>query len=147
MKWSIYNELLYSRYVAEGSSEFTTDEGAIVNSEMEIGGAYLKGSTLIRYKYPISKANWFLNSGVSYGILVGNTNERTVNRFFFGEQEPIETFALDRLRDYEVGISVGTGLILDRYSVETRFENTTGISNVGSKSRVNRLLFLIGYKF
>lgn len=146
-KWSINNEILFSKYKIHGSYTDFSDANNYSITTAEIGYSYLKLNNMIRFKYPIGVLSVFVNAGASNGIAIDETNyKKTESKFYSGSAET-EELAIKDTRKYEQSIIFGAGLGYDRFSFEIRYENGNGMSEYSSlRSTTNRFYMLFRYR-
>ncbi len=148
-KWSIYNELFYSSYMANGLTEdfFSENNYKIYNNS--IGYSYLKLNNMLRFTYPVKNDLFiFINGGISNGYALSETNLTIKEVRFYTDPVITEEPAMDETRRYEVGFLAGLGAKYTKFSFETRFESGNGMSVYYTlKSKANRIYFLLGYRF
>lgn len=112
------------------------------------GYAYLKMNNMLRFKYPIGKFFLYLNSGISNGYAIIETNYTKQEQKLFSQVRVEEGKALAETRRYELGFIFGLGAKFKKFSFETRYESVNGMSTyLLLKSVANRLYFLLGYRF
>ncbi len=148
-KWSIYNELFYSSYMANGHTEdfFSDNNYKIYNSS--IGYSYLKLNNMLRFTFPVKKDIFiFINGGISNGYAISETNLTIKEVKFYDDPVITEEPAMDETRKYELGFLAGLGAKYTKFSFETRYESGNGMSVYSTlKSKANRIYFLMGYSF
>lgn len=148
-KWSIYNELFYSAYVAKGHTEdyFSENNYKIYNNS--IGYSYLKLNNMLRFTYLVKKDLFiFINAGISNGYAISETNLSIKEVKFYTDPVITEEPAMHETRKYELGFLGGLGARYSDFSFETRFESGNGMSVYTIlKSKANRIYFLLGYRF
>lgn len=155
-KWSIYNELMYSRYNTKAVyNDFSSEENYEVH-HYKVDYSYAKLNNMLRFKYPIGKIHGFVNAGISNGFIVSEMNSDSINRRYNGTtttfvQKIIADSPSDnsfKSKKHELGFLFGLGLNYKNIFTEFRFEAGTGISQyIALKVNANRYNFLIGYRF
>lgn len=143
---SIYNELLLTTYKFKGV--YDIDNSFYSTYETELGVTSLKLNMMARYKYPIGKAFLFGNAGVGSGFTISETNKMVKNLKSLSFENTNSGKALSDTRKHEMGILLGLGGMYKRSSFEVRYETSNGMSDFTSlSSKVNRVYFMLGYKF
>ncbi len=147
-RWSIYNELLYTSYRVNGRYEEVMNAEAFTVTDTEFGYAYLKLNNLLRFRQPVGNLLLFLNAGVSNGFALNPTNFRRDEITFFSTERFTEGPAIEQARRYEQGFLLGAGLLVDKASLEFRFERGSGMARFeGVGSSTKKFLLLAGYRF
>jgi len=143
---SLCNELQYSSFKTESSY---TD--AYIDADTKIGLHYLQMNNMLRLKYPVKNISCFINAGSSVGIGFTETNYKKQVSSFQTSPESIGK-ALDKLNKAYMGVCVGIGVKLKKYSFETRYQSgfkkpddLNGASHPYSKT--NSVFFLLRYQF
>lgn len=146
-KWSFYNELMFSSYKVTGSFQDLKNENDYRDVEGSLGYNYLKINNLIRYSYPIGGLRIFVNGGVSNGLAISETNEKTTFSKFYSTEITQEGKVLSETRTYEQGVIVGAGVISGRLAAEMRYERSNGMSIFPLlSSRVERYFLVVSYR-
>lgn len=147
-KWSINNELLFSRYNVNGQHQEFHNEDYYINTTTIFSYSYFKINNLVRFKYPIGKSHLYLNAGISNGLGFWEKNYKKKVTKLYTSEVTKEGLALEDTRNYEQGLILGAGLKLNRYLVELRYEEGNGMSPyIILDSRARRLYLLFGYMF
>jgi hypothetical protein len=147
-KWSFNNELMITSYKVEGFYQDYHNEKYYTDINMELGGAYLQLNTMGRFKYPVKKAYLFANAGITGALMIVLTDYAKSEKHFYSSYDVTEGNALDDVKEYEIGFLGGLGVRFSHFSGEFRYEYSTGMSPYnGLTSPVNRLFFLVGYRF
>lgn len=155
-KWSIYNELMYSRYNTKAVyNDFSSEENYEIH-HYKVDYSYAKLNNMLRFKYPIGKIHGFVNAGISNGFIVSEMNSDSINRRYNGTTTTfVQKIIADSPSDdsfeskkHELGYLIGLGVNYKNFFTEFRFEAGTGISQyIALKVNANRYNFLIGYRF
>ncbi|PKP40894.1 MAG: hypothetical protein CVT93_10225 [Bacteroidetes bacterium HGW-Bacteroidetes-10] len=135
---SAYNELLFTNF--NNKSEALSEPDYIYNLSL----TYLKLNILFRYtfKNKESKVNFFLNAGISNGMIIHEINQVKVG----GQTQSWSPYAYTR--KFEQGLLAGAGVVSGRLSAEIRAEFGNGFSFVEYyPTSVNRAFILLGYRF
>lgn len=135
---SAYNELLFT--TLKYKSEVNSAPSYVYN----LGLSYLKLNIMFRYtfKNKESKVNFFLNAGISNGMIIHEINQVKVG----GHTQSWAPYA--HTRKFEQGLLAGAGVISGRFSAEIREEYSTGFSTVAYyPASLSRAYILLGYRF
>ncbi len=148
-KFSINNELMYTHYSVEGNGSHYNSWGPIGDYYESIEFSYIKMNNMLRYKFPLKKIHLFLNAGSSIGFAIKYS---TYKEGYFWVNTGIINYyegpLLDEVRKIEYGINGGLGVAYKKISFEFREEVTNGFSSQSSLiTKVNRMFFIVGYKF
>lgn len=139
---SICNQLLFYSYKTE-----SVYEDAITT---QIGLNYITMNNLVRYKFPVKKVDFFLESGTSVGFGFNETNSQK-----FAETDQYhasEGKAFEDMSKLYLGVNLGLGLQYKKYVIEGRymlgFKKTDFVDGGGSVgSRTNGAFVMLGYQF
>lgn len=148
-KWSVNNELLYTSYKMEGKYS----EGRFETIYTTLGYSYIKLNNMLRYRYSFGKPSFFLNAGISNGIVVKEINDKRTEHIYQISDDEFEVKikeerAIKESRKYEAGVIIGAGGNYKNFLLEIRYEVSNGMSKyVDLKSPVNRTYIFLGYKF
>jgi hypothetical protein len=143
-KWSINNEILFSKYNVRGNYSGYDSENNYSEMTTELGYSYLKINNLVRFKYPVGHLFLFLNAGLSNGFSINETNYKKLTTTEGVVEEP----ALYVTRKYEQAYILGTGIKYNKLSLEFRYEKGNGMSAYKYlNSLATRYYFLLGYRF
>ncbi|MFP4469498.1 MAG: outer membrane beta-barrel protein [Bacteroidales bacterium] len=147
-KWSIYNELIYTTYTFESSWSEYMHEDYFKNINFTLSFGYIRLNNAVRYSMPVGKNVFvFLNAGVSNGVVVNSTNVKKEHSRFYSTEKYEENMAIDA-KKHEIGYLVGAGLKYGRFSLESRYEFSNGLSGlVNFQANVRRIYFMAGYRF
>lgn len=143
-KWSIYNEILFTSY--EFSGHFEDSSFPNVISDLEVSFSFLKLNNMFRYNL-LSKGqlSFHLNAGISNTLvtkeLKNNLRREIPSTGVVSESVPL------KVRNEQGGI-FGIVAKFKKYSFETRYESSNGISDLTELgSPTKRTYFLFGYTF
>jgi len=139
---SICNQLLYYSYKTESVY------GDAVTTQ--IGLNYIMMNNLVRYKFPIKKVDFFLESGTTVGFGFNETNYQK-----FDESEHYRASEGKAFKDMSklyLGVNLGLGFQFKKYIIESRymfgFKKTDFVDGGGSVgSRTNSAFVILGYQF
>ena len=145
-KWSICNELIYTSFKVEGQYGIVTNQDWSSSFYTEFEYSYIKMNNMIRYKYPIGKFSVFSNIGFSNGWVIKGKDYKVVETMINSEINVISGKCGQYPSNFEVGYIIGLGTQFRAFSLETRYEKSTGIGG-GKKSSTRRYYFLLGYRF
>ena len=150
-KWSICNEILYTSFKTD--DQYTKEskiESGYKTFDISLEYAYLKVNNMLRYRHFLTgNLSFFLNAGFSNGFAVKNMNHKKNTEVIpsLSKTYVDEGKALDDTK-YEIGYNTGIGSRFKNFSLEVRYESSTGMSSyVNLKSPVKRFYFLLGYRF
>lgn len=147
-KWSVNNELFYSSYKAQGTTEEYFDETYSKKTTTEFAYSYLKLNNMIRYKHPFENWQLYFNAGIANGLALSETNYKKEVIWRIGTEKINEGKGLKRTRKYEQSFLVGAGVKFEKWSFETRYEKGGGMSVYPAlTSSPKRWHFIVGYKF
>ncbi len=150
-KWSLNNELVFSSYKMAGRYEDFGNQHSYSTPNVyhtTIGLSYLKLNNMLRYNYPIKNCFVYLNTGISNGFAIKETNYLKKEYNWYSDGQVEEGKALDEIRKYEQGYILGIGTKYKRFSFEIRREKGNGLSKSSRlKSNTTGYYFLLGYKF
>ncbi len=148
-KWALCTELLYNSYKVSTdylNSFFRSSAitNAVVVSKLEY--SYLNLNLLLRYRFPITKQNWFLNVGYSYGIALSEVNSYEASYSQYGIPKKFSGKAIDSTKKNDAGMLLGFGTQIKKVTIEMRAGRSNGMANVwGIDTPVLRLNFLLCY--
>jgi len=139
---SISNQLLYYAYKTE-----SVYDDAIITS---IGLNYIMMNNMVRYKFPIKKVDFFLESGTTVGFGFNETNYQVFNGNDL--HRPSEGEAFEDMSKLYLGVNLGLGFQYKKYSIESRylfgFKKTDFVDGGGSVgTRTNGAFVMLGYQF
>lgn len=147
-KWSIYNDLQFSKLQVEGGYTDVVHQDRYTTYETEISCLYLNMSNLLRYRLPMHNMQLFLNAGISNGYALSNNNSVRSTLKFFDTTRIEENPAIDGIRKLETALLAGVGINYGKFSCEIRSAFGNGMSPYnGIKSNTRYLYFLLGYQF
>ena len=146
-KFSLLVELFYNRYyfTAEYTDKVNEDHYTIYTTQ--IGYSYIKQNFMLRFKYPVGKTYLFINGGVSLGSAVSGINSlKKYSKFYYDEHTTYQSALA--ARHLEQSLLLGLGVRYKWFLFEIRGETGNGMArNYGIKSTVNRIYFLLGFRF
>lgn len=151
-RWSLNNELVYSSYKVDGTYyRVYTSETRYDYIYTKLEYSYLKLNTMIRFKYPVGRFFVFANIGISNGyMLSGSDYQRNVRRYPSSSSEQVAEGVVftNGVERYETGYIGGAGLRYEKYSIEARYEKSSGmVRYVGLGANVTKVSFLLTYRF
>lgn len=147
-RWSLSNELLYTSFNIEGQYDDRLDrnEFGIYNAYYKY--SHIKMANLIRYGISVNKVNFYLNAGISNGIVISEENrfERTEGSNRPGL--PREGPGVPDSRKHEQAYILGGGILYKKFLLDLRMEKGNGISYfVQLGTYTSRYYFMLGYRF
>ncbi|MEH0155621.1 hypothetical protein V6R21_15850 [Limibacter armeniacum] len=146
-KWSIYNELIMNSFKVQGEYSEVESPDKMHKYSTKLGATYLKMNNLVRFTYPIKKAYFFINIGVSNGFAVQVENSMSVYSKFYNTEDTETEKAVEDFRKYEQGLLAGIGVKYQKFSIDLRFENGNGFSEYKLlETKLNRYQLLLGYR-
>lgn len=146
-KWSIYNDLHFSKIQINGDFTDVVHQDRYTLYETEISCSYLTMSNSLRYRFPVQKVKLFFNAGISNGFALSNTNKLRSTLRFFDTIRIDEKPAIDGIRNFETALLAGAGIGYNKLSFEIRAAAGNGISPFsGLSSNTLRWMFLLGYQ-
>lgn len=105
---------------------------------------------MVRYKFPIKKVDFFLESGTTVGFGFNETNYQVFNGNDL--HRPSEGEAFEDMSKLYLGVNLGLGFQYKKYSIESRylfgFKKTDFVDGGGSVgTRTNGAFVMLGYQF
>jgi len=139
---SVCNQLLYYSY----KTESIYDDAVTTR----IGLNYIMMNNLVRYKFPIKKVDFFLETGTTVGFGFNETNYQKFAETF--EYRVSEGKAFRELSKLYLGVNLGLGFQFKKYTIESRFmpgfKKTDFVEGGGSVgSNTNSVFIMMGYQF
>jgi hypothetical protein len=145
-KWSLNNELFYTSFQTEGVYEDSVSARLYKVHYSEFAYAYIQLKPMVRYSYPLGKVSIFASAGVSFGFSINGKSHYVVEKTNDGGTTISEGIAPGGKKG-EQGLILGTGLRINKVSLELRFEKGNGFSNlILAGANTNRYFFLMGYR-
>ncbi len=139
-KLIIRNEMLYSSYQTEGFYNHFNNETFYTLHYSRLGYSQLKFSHMLRIKHSMGKASIFVNGGITQGIAVKETNERTIDATLSDSRRVEQDVAVYPSSKYELGWNSGVGVGFKSISLEARYEQGNGMSKDAATQRFYVLL-------
>jgi hypothetical protein len=138
---SLYNELQYYSFIADAVYEQNYQ-----TITTKIGFNYLQMNNMIRFRFPLKNAYPFFNAGFSTGFGFSETN------YVHHSNSTNEGVAVEELNKLNLGIPMGMGIKIKKYSFEIRYlagikKQNVFYTNVQPYSKSNSIFFLFGYQF
>ncbi|MDJ1499084.1 outer membrane beta-barrel protein [Xanthocytophaga agilis] len=141
--WSLYNELGLKSYHVNGIYNEESSISPDYAWNVDLNFAYIKLSNLARYTYPKGLVRPFINLGISNALAV-----KTENKAIEETHAKPDKNALSTLRKHEQGWIGGIGILMKKWSVEARYEQSNGMSNYNAiSSKSNSYYLLLGFRF
>lgn len=143
-QFSFVTDVLWQHFQSASNTisvnNFTTESG-------HLGYSLLKVEILFRYRYPTEGWRPFVEGGMANSATFGlNCYQTSVDDLHHStDNEPLFNGGL---RHYQQGLILGAGVGAKRWTVEGRFEASSGISNVeGTASPTRTWYILLSYAF
>ncbi len=146
-RFSIYNELFLSSYKTEAVYKDFINENRYEINYISFGGFYIKMNNMLQYTIPLRKISLFMRTGMANGWNINETNQKMVESVFYTTHREKTTLAINETRKYAIGILGGIGANYDHFSLDIRYEQNYGMSDVNTlKSSLRTFYFLVGYR-
>lgn len=145
---SLYNEFLFTSYSC--SNEYVSAFSDYYSSSYvtEIGLSYLNLVNMIRYKYSLDNLGFFLQAGISNGLVISETNSQKHITNSSGVERVRETEAVNDIRKHEQGLLCGLGCQYKSFSLEGRYMRGNGMDwGIAMQSITSRWFLLMAYRF
>lgn len=139
-KWSLENNILLTRFAAEGSYS-ETHMGRYTRYDTDIELTSVKLYHLLRYTTRQQNIRYFGSAGFLHGYSFASRNETRVYSEFGPDSYTRKGPAFPS-NEVSVGYAIGVGGVYDKCSLQLRYESTKGIIAFNSRS----LLLLFGYR-
>jgi hypothetical protein len=147
-RFSVHNEIIFSSYKTSTVYTEYSSENRYVNNNLSIGGTYIKLNNMFQYSFPVKAVSIMLRMGISNGWNLHEINENIVESVFYSTKTTVTEPALEGTKKYAFGVLGGVGCSYKRISLEIRYEQSGGMSDMPSfKSRVGTIFILAGYRF
>ena len=141
-RWSLNNTILLTRFTAEDTYSYTSRLGRYFRYDYSIELISLKLHSMLRYTTHRGNIRYFFNGGPLIGYTSATKNRMEI-RSKFGPDGYTEVKPAFDSEELPIGYVVGLGSFYQRFSLETRFENTKGLySAFDSRS----LYLMLGYR-
>lgn len=144
---SFCSEFFYNAYKTSGEYKTHDFIDGDVIYYTDFSFSYIKLNNLLRYTIPVNKLSFYVNAGISNGLLLTQKNHliREVQPPFPSKHE---RDAILGIRNHEQSYMAGIGARFSRLLFEARYESGNGMSEVaGIGVTVKRLYFLAGFRF
>jgi hypothetical protein len=147
-RFSIHNEIILSSYKTHTTYTEFTSENRYVNNYLTLGGTYIKMNNMLQYSFPIKSLSIMLRLGMSNGMNLHEVNENIVESVFYSTSTTVIEPALEGTKKYTFGLLGGIGCSYKRFSLEVRYEQNAGMSDMTMlNSTVRTFFFIVGYRF
>jgi hypothetical protein len=147
-RFSLHNELLFSSFRADAIYREISSENQYVNNSITLGGSFIKLNNMFQYSYPVKGVSLMVRLGISNGLNVHETNQNIVESVFYTTKTTVTNPAIDGTKKYIFGILGGIGAGYKRFSLDIRYEQNSGMSDMPTlRSSVRTMYFLLGYRF
>ncbi len=148
-KFSFYNDIIYTNFNYKEKHTTTRSLLNKTDNDIKLEMSYIKLNTLFKYKIPLlNKFIFRIGGGISNGYMISETNQRIEYTQIREYNRETNHKAVKSTRKYERGY-VGTGeLMYKQFSLEYRYENTNGFSNLNAlETTTKRNYLLLTYSF
>lgn len=147
-RFSLHNELLFSAYKTEASYTDVVNENRYEENYITFGGVFIKINNMLQYSIPVKEISLTTRLGISNGWNIKETNENFVKSVFYATTTTETKNAIEDTRIYAIGIMGGIGANFKRFSLDVRYEQNSGMSDMPTlKSSMRTFYFLVGYRF
>jgi hypothetical protein len=117
-------------------------------NNLSIGGFFIKLNNMLQYSFPVKSVSIMARFGISNGWNLHEINENIVESVFYTTTTTKIYPAIEGSRNYAFGILGGIGGCYKRFSLDLRYEQNGGMSDMPAlKSSVRVLYLLAGYRF
>jgi hypothetical protein len=146
-KWSLYNELLFSKFTVNAQYSNFYHENRYTNYDTKIGLNQMILNSLVRYHILLkNNASIFLNGGLATGLASFNKNETIQYTKFYSTPTTDKKIPIKNFESFKMGSAWGIGLKYRKYSTELRYENINGIFPSGIyRSSIHKFYLLVSY--
>ena len=146
-KWSINTEVIYTTYMASGTSLDSNNVNIYTKYYSSIGSPYIKLNTYLRFKYHLNNISLFMDGGISNGGAISITNLLRIEEHTYSVLKTNDVVALKNAQRWEKGFIGGLGVDFKDFSLEFRTEFADGMSRYRQlSSLVTRYFLIFGYK-
>jgi hypothetical protein len=147
-RFSLHNELFFSSYKTEAFYKEVVSENRYVNNNISLGGFFIKLNNMLQYSFPVKGVSLMARLGISNGWNLHEVNENVVESVFYTTTTTKTIPAIEGSRKYAFGILGGIGGSYKRFSLDIRYEQNSGMSDMPAlKSSVRVFYLLVGYRF
>jgi len=147
-RFSLQNELFFSSYKTDAIYTEVSSENQYVNNNITLGGFFIKLNNMFQYSVPVKDVSLMIRLGISNGWNLHETNQNIVESVFYTTKTTVIKPAIDGTRKYAFGILGGIGAGYKRLSMDIRYEQNSGMSDMPAlKSSAKVFYMLVGYRF
>jgi hypothetical protein len=147
-RFSLHNELFFSGYKTNAVYTEVTSVNEYVNNNITLGGFFIKLNNMLQYSFPVKSMSLNLKLGISNGWNLHETNENIIESVFYSTESTRIVPAIDGTRKYAFGILGGVGGSYKRFSLDIRYEQNSGMSDITVlHSSTKAIYILVGYRF
>jgi hypothetical protein len=147
-RFSLHNELFFSGYKTEAFYKEVVSENRYVNNNISFGGFFIKMNNMLQYSFPVKGVSLMARLGISNGWNLHEVNQNVVESVFYTTTTTKTYPAIEGSRKYAFGILGGIGGSYKRFSLDIRYEQNSGMSDMPAlKSSVRVFYLLVGYRF
>lgn len=147
-RWSINNEFVISSFSANATYQSNIDDNRYTITQTELGSVNLKLNNMFRANFYVNYTYLFFDVGIFNGFSISNTNYKKTTTVVFASETVVESTALNKMRNHEIGLLIGVGVRIKKVSGVFRYEIGNGISGSNDiDSSLSRFYLLIGYRF
>lgn len=145
---SLYNELFFSAYKTDAVYTETASASQYTTNHISLGGSFIKLNNMLQYRFPVGGMYLMMRAGISNGWNMHEINENKITHVFYTTQTSVTGPAIESTRKYTFGILGGIGGGYKRFSLDIRYEQNAGMSEMlALGSKVRTIYFLVGYRF
>ncbi len=147
-RWSLNNEVLYTYYDIQGHYDDSLEENYVGILDTYFRYSHIKINTLVRYTFPVKLARFYLNAGISNGVVVASSNRFQQLKEVGGEGLIGGGPVRGAPTNYEHGFLLGLGGNYKKFFLEARIEKGNGLSKLEQRGAyINRYYLMLGYLF
>lgn len=147
-KYSLYNEIFFARFCANGHMEHYegTGKSTISDAEIDLKGINLRSGA--RYSIPIGAFNAHLTAGASFSLYEFGINRNVRDEVFHSTNKIVTTAAIPWFKLFGLSPSVGLGGSYKNFSLDVWFEKRLKYSaDPRYDVDMTKLYFMVGYRF
>ena len=136
-------DILFSHFYSQSGTyqvnDFTTENGVFDFNKLSLDLQF-------RYFYPAGRVRPFLGVGLSNTLLFSNKSTHYQHDVISGQNSPLPIFGLDGgIRTYQIGFLGEAGIAAGRWTLEARYEATSGLSN-GGEATFGNFYIVTGFR-
>jgi hypothetical protein len=143
-QWAIQADFLYDHFSLQ-SHQFHKNYYQRFNARLDYDE--IKGNIQVQYRYPIGKVRPFIGAGLSNTLTINNKSTQTLSDVGNSQEFRQPLFgSANYIRMYRPGVFISLGAEFRKWVLETRAEQTQGLTNMsGVSAPVTNFYLLIGY--